>query len=77
VRKLRDQLIAEGVLLARGDHMELTKDIPFSKPSPASALVKGRSSTGYLDWLREEDGLQLGAILGVATGGQGLDETAQ
>lgn len=48
VRKLRDQLIEDGGLLPREDHLELTREIPFSKPSPASAFVKGRNSTGYL-----------------------------
>jgi hypothetical protein len=67
VRKLRELLIADGGLVMNGDHLELTRDIPFSKPSPASALVKGRSSTGYMDWARVGDNLQLGAILGIAS----------
>lgn len=66
VRKLREQLIGDGGLTEIGDHMELTRDIPFSKPSPASALVKGRSSTGYQDWLTVTDGVPLGAVLGIA-----------
>ncbi|TNM60557.1 DUF4357 domain-containing protein [Aliirhizobium smilacinae] len=66
VRKLREQLIEDGRLIEVGDHMELTRDIPFSKPSPASALVKGRSSTGYQDWLRVTDSVPLGAALGIA-----------
>ncbi|WP_425640280.1 DUF4357 domain-containing protein [Agrobacterium radiobacter] len=65
VRKLREQLIEDGGLVEVDDYMELTKDIPFSKPSPASALVKGRSSTGYQDWLRVPDGVPLGAALGI------------
>lgn len=77
VRKLRDQLIADDGLVARGDHLELTRDIPFSKPSPASALVKGRSSTGYMDWAREGDSVPLGAILGIAATGQPSDDPAQ
>lgn len=66
VRRLRQQLIEDGVLITRGEFLELTQDIPFSKPSPASALVKGRSSSGYIDWSREMDGVPLGAILGIA-----------
>lgn len=65
VRKLRDQLIADGGLVERDGHLELTRSIPFSKPSPASALVKGRSSTGYVDWARESDGAQLGVVFGI------------
>ena len=66
VRKLRAQLIQDGGLVDRGDRLELTRDIPFSKPSPASALTKGRSSTGYRDWLRITDSVPLGAALGIA-----------
>ncbi len=69
VRKLREDMIKEGSLISRGDYLELMKDIYFSKPSPASALVKGRSSTGYHDWLREGDNQTLGAVLGVDRGG--------
>lgn len=77
VKKLRDQLIGDGGLLPRGDHLELTRDIPFSKPSPASALVKGRSSTGYGDWLREGDSVPLGAVLGIAAASTTVDDPAQ
>lgn len=65
VRKLREQLIQDGSLVDRGDRLELTRDLPFSKPSPASALTKGRSSTGYRDWLRISDSVPLGAVLGI------------
>ncbi|WP_183874977.1 DUF4357 domain-containing protein [Rhizobium sp. BK491] len=77
VRKLREQLIGDSGLIERGDHLELTRDIPFSKPSPASALVKGRSSTGYQDWLRVADGVPLGAVLGIAAAVRDLVGTAQ
>ncbi|MBX5269462.1 DUF4357 domain-containing protein [Rhizobium sp. NLR17b] len=77
VRKLRQQLIDDGHLVARGEYLELMRDIPFSKPSPASALVKGRSSTGYMDWAREIDNMPLGAILGIAGTGQIPEESAQ
>lgn len=77
VRKLRQQLIEDGNLISHGDYLELLKDIPFSKPSPASALVKGRSSTGYMDWVSNVDNMPLGAILGIAAPGQIVDEPAQ
>lgn len=65
VRRLRDQLLADGGLRDHGEYLELTKDISFAKPSPASAMVKGRSSTGHGDWLRSSDGMSLGqALLG-------------
>lgn len=73
VRKLRDQLLQDGGLAQRHDYLELTRDIPFSKPSPASALVKGRSSTGYIDWARESDGVPLGVVLGITAGASPTD----
>jgi hypothetical protein len=63
VRKLRAALLNDGGLVERDGYFELMRDISFSKPSPASALVKGRSSTGYRDWLREEDDKPLGDVL--------------
>lgn len=77
VRKLRQQLIDDGELVGRGEYLELMRDIPFSKPSPASALVKGRSSTGYMDWVRETDNMPLGTILGIAASGTLSDDPAQ
>lgn len=77
VRRLRDDMIKDGRLVSRGDHLELTKNIPFSKPSPASALVKGRSSTGYQDWLRVADSVPLGLILGIGASSAGGDEGGQ
>ncbi|MUO79703.1 DUF4357 domain-containing protein [Agrobacterium vitis] len=66
IRKLREALLKEGLLVQRDGYLELLRDIPFSKPSPASALVKGRSSTGYRDWLRKDDDRPLGNILSPA-----------
>lgn len=63
VRRLRSQLLADGTLVQRGEVLELTQDISFAKPSPASALVKGRSSTGHGDWLRENDEVPLGRVV--------------
>ncbi|MGK9039391.1 DUF4357 domain-containing protein [Rhizobium sp. SA279] len=63
VRKLRATLLNDGGLAKHEGYFELTRDISFSKPSPASALVKGRSSTGYRDWLRKEDDKPLGDVL--------------
>jgi len=63
VRKLRNQLLSEGALADNGNCLRLEKDITFAKPSPASALVKGRSSTGMGDWLRIGDRKRLGEVL--------------
>ncbi len=43
--------------------LRLTKDLAFTSPSPASALVKGRSSTGHGDWIRTTDRKRLGEVL--------------
>jgi hypothetical protein len=45
--------------------------------SAACALVKGRGSIGYIEWPREEDSIELGAILGVAAAGPTLEAAAQ
>ena len=63
VAKLRAQLLAEGALVPQDDCLKLTRDIAFTSPSPASALVKGRSSTGHGDWIRTTDRKRLGDVL--------------
>lgn len=63
VAKLRAQLLTEGALVSQDDCLGLTKDIAFTSPSPASALVKGRSSTGHGDWIRTTDRKRLGDVL--------------
>jgi hypothetical protein len=63
VAKLRAQLLAEGALVPQDDCLKLTRDIAFPSPSPASALVKGRSSTGHGDWSRTTDRKRLGDVL--------------
>lgn len=63
VGKLRDQLLAENALELHDGCFRLIKDIAFTSPSPASALVKGRSSTGHGDWIRTTDRKRLGDVL--------------
>lgn len=63
VGKLRAQLLAEHALVQEGECLRLAKDIAFTSPSPASALVKGRSSTGHGDWSRTTDRKRLGDVL--------------
>jgi len=75
VRRLRNRLIEDGGLVSHENYLELTRDISFSKPSPASALVKGRSSTGHMDWIRESDNMPLGSILGLVASAIVPDET--
>ncbi|MDF9789567.1 UNVERIFIED_ORG: hypothetical protein M2438_000089 [Methylobacterium sp. SuP10 SLI 274] len=63
VAKLRAQLLEERALVPQDDCLRLTRDIAFTSPSPASALVKGRSSTGHGDWSRTTDRKRLGDVL--------------
>ncbi len=63
VGKLREQLAGENALVPQDGCLRLTKDISFTSPSPASALVKGRSSTGHGDWIRVSDRKRLGDVL--------------
>ncbi len=63
VGKLREQLAGENALVPQDGCLRLTKDISFTSPSPASALVKGRSSTGHGDWIRVTDRKRLGDVL--------------
>jgi len=63
VAKLRAQLLAERAFVPQDDCLKLTRDIAFTSPSPASALVKGRSSTGHGDWSRTTDRKRLGDVL--------------
>lgn len=63
VGRLRNQLLNDKQLVAHCGCLRLGKDITFTSPSPASALVKGRSSTGHGDWMRISDRLKLGEVL--------------
>ncbi|WP_232632025.1 DUF4357 domain-containing protein [Methylobacterium sp. Leaf118] len=63
VRKLRAQLVEENALVPQDGCLRLTKDLAFTSLSPASALVKGRSSTGHGDWVRTTDRKRLGEVL--------------
>lgn len=49
---LREQLLAEGSLIASedGTHLVFAKDISFNKPSAASATVLGRTDNGRTSW---------------------------
>lgn len=49
---LRDQLIADGALAASDDGVWLrfTRDVPFSSPSAAAAVIYGRNANGRTAW---------------------------
>jgi len=48
--KLRDKLIENGILSAKGDHLEFQEDYIFSSPSTASSILLGRNSNGLTEW---------------------------
>jgi hypothetical protein len=48
--RLKDELVANGVLVATDDAYTFTQDYVFSSPSTAGAVVLGRASNGRVDW---------------------------
>lgn len=61
VAGLKQQLIADGRLVAQGDQLLLTKDLLLSSPSFAAVLVAGTSRSGPQSWIAP-DGRSLKAI---------------
>jgi hypothetical protein len=60
-RDLRTSLVAQGVLLERGDYLEFTQDYTFGSPSTASSVIIGRPSNGRELW-KTRDGQTLKQI---------------
>lgn len=56
--KLRDKLIAEGVLINKGNFLEFSDDYIFSSPSTAAVMVMGRNANGLTEW-KNKDGKTL------------------
>lgn len=58
---LRDQLIAEGTLVPSpdGSMLTFTRDVPFSSPSAAAAVIYGRNSNGRTSWRVKSSGKTL------------------
>jgi hypothetical protein len=54
----RKQLIADGTLIAKGEYLEFTKDVEFSSPSTAAAVIRGASTNGLIVW-KTKDGISL------------------
>lgn len=51
IRKLRDELIADGALKAIGDDLlEVVKDIPCTSSSYAAAIISGGNQNGMICW---------------------------
>ena len=48
--KMRAELLKNGVLVDKGDHLLFTQNFTFTSPSAAAAVVLARSSNGRVDW---------------------------
>lgn len=55
VLALRKQMIADGTLVESGGFFRFTKDVEFSSPSAAAAVIEGGSANGLIEW-RTQDG---------------------
>ena len=65
VVKVREQLISEGALQENGNSYVFTKDVEFSSPSTAAAVVHGGGANGLLVW-RTDQGVTLKQLEGGA-----------
>jgi len=52
---LRRQLIGDGTLVEKNGFYEFTRDVEFSSPSAAAAVVEGGSANGLIEW-KTQDG---------------------
>jgi hypothetical protein len=58
---LAKRLIADGTLVQEGGFYRFVKDVEFSSPSAAAAVVVGGSANGLLEW-KTADGRVLRAL---------------
>lgn len=49
-RNMRDKLKKDGAVHQRKDHLVFTKDVEFSSPSAAAAVVVGGHANGLISW---------------------------
>jgi hypothetical protein len=54
----RKQLIADGTLAQKGGYYEFVRDVQFSSPSAAAAVIEGGSANGLTSW-QTKDGVTL------------------
>lgn len=60
-RKLREDLLKNGVLQIDGTVLRFTLDYAFSSPSTAASLIHGRSANGRIEW-KDSNGKTLKAL---------------
>jgi len=52
---LRDKLKEEGSLIENGDHLKFLKDVEFSSPSAAAAVIHGGQANGLTAWKNKQN----------------------
>ena len=52
---LREKLKADGSLVENGDHLKFAKDIEFSSPSAAAAVIHGGQANGLTAWKNQQN----------------------
>ena len=55
---IRKQLIADGTLVEKNGYFEFVRDVQFSSPSAAAAVIEGGSANGLTSW-KSKDGTTL------------------
>jgi hypothetical protein len=58
---LRQQLLADGSLVAQDGHLVFTKDVEFTSPSQAASIVHGGNMNGLAAW-KDSKGVTLGDL---------------
>lgn len=61
VVELRRKLLAEGALVSDGEYLRFTRDVVFSSPSAAAAVLQGGGANGLTAW-RTDGGKTLKAL---------------
>ena len=61
VVKKRDELVANGILVSKGNSYEFTEDYPFKSPSGAASIVLARTANGWISW-KNKSGKTLGEV---------------
>lgn len=62
-RVMREELVADGSIVATGTGLEFTRDVLFSSPSAAAAVVVGGVWNGRAGW-KNAEGVTLGELEG-------------
>jgi hypothetical protein len=71
-RALREDHIADGSIVQEGDAIRFTRDVLFSSPSAAAAVVAGGVWNGRAGW-KDEHGTTLGDLEDALVGDHGED----